>query len=269
MYGYEHASTNNNTVPSQHTWVDLLGQSMRLPVYNCSVPGASNQTILRRLQVALNYCERRFISPLFILQWSEFTRYETAAEVANFKCEDWPYIRPNLEIDKRSDSGDLYEWASEFYQLFDDGALYYETTKAIDHANAIASRYHVINCFAHRWDTPKWQSQFVQGDHKQQLVFDELAHVYENELDCTVNTDLLSHGVQAFNSEDTTANIHLMWKRINRNAWWEWPEHIGLKPWCAALGLELGPRGHPMESANRTAFEYAYDNSRFKQLLKG
>lgn len=269
MYGYEHASTNNNKQPSTHTWIDLLGQHLDLPVHNCSVPGASNQTILRRLQLAINYCERRWLNPLFVLQWTEFTRYETAASVANFKVEDWPYIRPNLEIDKRSDSGDCFEWAQQFYDLFDDGALYYETTKAIEHANAIAAKYHVLNCYAHKWNLPKWQSQFVEGDHKNQIIYKELDDIYEDELDASVNYDIIKHGVRAWDSPNTTANIHLMWKRINRYAWWSWPEHVGLKPWCEHNGLELGARGHPMESANRTAFETAISNSEFMRLIKG
>ena len=269
MYGYEHTSTNNNTQPSSDTWINLLGQHLDLPVYNCSLPGASNQTILRKLQLAINYCEQRNLNPLFILQWTEFTRYETTSNIANFIVEDWPYIRPGVEIRKASKDKNCSKWAQDFYQLFDDNTLYYETTKTIEHANAIASKYHVVNCYANCWDIPKWHTQYVEGNRGNQIVYISLNDIYKDELDAIMEHDMLKkHNVQTWNSPDTTANIHLMWKRINNYAWWKWPEHVGFKTWCVNNGLELGPEKHPMESANRIAFEYAVNDNQFMSLLK-
>ena len=271
MYGAEHQSTNNLTNPSKDTWVDLIGRHMDLPVYNCSAPGASNQTILRRLQLAIDYCKRRNLNPLFILQWSQYHRYETIAECAYNVCEDFPYIRPYLEIFNSSSNTEVTSWSHNFYKLFDDSSLFYETTRVIEHANLLTQNFSVINCLAHSWkDKPVFKSQFVEGDRrKDQIVFEALDDIY-NDLNCNVSLKLKKYNVRGYDCPTTTANLHLMWENIEKNNWWHWDEEpytTGLKHWCEERNLELGPKKHPLESANKIAFEFAMKNKSFTNMI--
>ena len=271
MYGYEHASTNNDKNPSNKTWVDYIGRHLSLPVFNCSVTGASNQTIYRRLHLAIEYCKKRNLNPIFILQWTAYIRYETIAECTYFKTRDWPYIRPWVEKQMYASKDlEVYNWSDAFYKLFDDAGLFYETTRVIEHCNLLAQEYKVINCISHGWDQlPTFKSQFVKGDQTNQIVFEVLDDIYK-ELGYEIDKKMLKYGVHAYIAKDTNANLHLMWKNIESYDWWHWdiPYKVGMNTWCKNNKLEIGPRGHAMESANKIASEYAINNTNFLDLIK-
>ena len=78
-----------NTIPSRETFIDLLGKKLNVPVYNFSQNGASNQTILRRLMVAIEFTQTKKLNPLFVLQWTELERYETLVPDAVYSAADW------------------------------------------------------------------------------------------------------------------------------------------------------------------------------------
>lgn len=283
MFGYEHVSTENNQKPSTETWVNYIGKKLNLPVYNYSMPGSSNQTILRRLYFAMESSRRQGLTPLFILQWTSLERYETYVQDAYFRCQDWPWLKTMTEVLAKSKSKPLEDWAKRFYKLFDEQTTFFESLKAIDHANLLlkSSNYKTINCLAQGWNfdelkipqTTHYVSSTVIEKNTDYNSILEKIYIEKNFL---LNTDLeKNYNVVGYISTGDKkvrydAFLELLWKNIEKYSWWHYdhePFTVGLKKFCTKNSLELGPERHPMESANRYVSEYAWNNNNFRKLL--
>ena len=280
MFGCEHSSTKNDTTPSTTTYVDLIGKKLSLPVFNFSQNGASNQSILRRLLIALEFATKRNLKPFFILQWTEFERYETLVPSAVYRAADWPWIRTNAEIKNKSKDTLLKDWAENFYRLYDTKTLLYETLQSIQHANSLleTQKHPVINCLAEGWRLDGIESHpgFVSSDTMDaRSVYSQTLRDWYKEHDYQLDHTLLDkHKVESYTIEDTPPHkddivLSLLWNRIEKYNWWFY-EHdwqYGLKDYCRDNDLDLGPNGHALESAHEAIYHYLIDGDKFLRYL--
>ena len=283
MFGYEHSSTENNQKPSIDTWVNVIGNHLDLPVYNFSLPGASNQTILRKLFFAIEFAKSQNLSPLFILQWSSFERYETYVQSAYYNCKEWPWLKTLGELLKNSGNKKLTTWAKNFYKLFDDQTLLFESLKAIDHANILLNShgYKTINCLAHGWDlesidlphiTHYVASNSIERNNPYNSTVEKI-YIDKNFLlneSIKKENDVIGYISTGDQKIKYEAFFDLLWKNIDSYAWWHYdsiPYTVGLKKFCVKNNLELGPEEHPMESANLTVAKYLLNSKSFNNLL--
>lgn len=281
MFGYEHESTLGGTMPSTDTYVDHLGKHMNLPVYNFSQPGGSNQTILRRLWVALEFLSTKQLKALFILQWTSLERYETLAPETIFNTEDWPWLRTQAELHKDSGSDKLTKWTHDFYGLYDSKSLLYESLKSIKHANLEVnnSGHKAINCLAHGWNLDEYEFAnlpgYVSSDSiSSDSVYSETLRKWYTDNGYTLDETLhKEHKVEAYSNPSVHVSkddiiLSLLWKQINDYKWWfynrDWT--VGLKKYCIEKGYPLAPHGHPSESAHRSVFEYMIKDNQFINL---
>jgi len=282
MFGYEHQSTLGETVPSTDTYVDDLGKHLNLPVYNFSQPGSSNQTILRRLLVALEFLSTKKFKALFIIQWTSLERYETLVPDTVYSTEDWPWLRTKDELNNASGSDKLTTWAENFYRLYESKSLLFESLKSIKHANleVQSSEHKAINCLAQGWDLDEYdfvkQPGYVSSDsigstsaYSETLRKWYTANGYV--LDETLHKE---HKIEAYQNTDVHPSkddiiLSLLWKQIGNFKWWfynrEWT--YGLKKYCEENGHTIGPNGHPMESAHKLVFEYMIKDNQFLNLI--
>lgn len=283
MYGYEHANTKNNQNPSTETWINHIGKNLDLPVYNFSLPGASNQTILRRLYFAIEFAKTQNLSPLFILQWTGLERYETYVQSAHYVCKEWPWLRTLGELLENSGSKKLTAWAKNFYKLFGEQTLLFESLKSIDHANILLNTngYKTINCLAHGWDLDSIDfphvthyvasSEFEKNNPYNftvEKIYLDKSFLHNETMKKENSIDgYVSVGNQNFKHD---ALFSLLWKNIDSYTWWHYNAEaytVGLKKFCIDHGLEFGPEGHPMESANYYVAKHMLNNRNFTNLL--
>lgn len=283
MYGYEHASTENNQKPSVDTWVNIIGKHLNLPVYNFSKPGGSNQSVLRRLYFAIEFAKTKKLNPLFVLQWTSYERYETYVQSAYYKCQEWPWLRTLAELLDNSRDKNLKAWAKSFYKIFEDQTLFFESLKAIDHANVLlkSNNYKTINCLAQGWnlellDIPYVTHYISSSEIERNSPYNSTAEKIYVDKNFLLNKEMekqhdivgyISKGYENYRYE---AFFELLWKNIDSYAWWHYdstPYTVGLKKFCIKNNLELGPEGHPMESANLTVAKYLLNNKSFNSLL--
>ena len=274
-FGYEHKSTNNGTRPSKDTFIDLLGRHLGVPVHNFSQPGGSNQTILRRLMVAVEFAKANNHSPLFFLQWTQPERFETHVADTVGGAEDWPWLRTNTEINDKSKNNKLKKWAEDFYRLYDAKALVYESLKTIHHANALMKgQYPLINCFAKGWDLPSYKFTrypgFVSSDSisNNSVYSNTLRQWYKDHGYEQSKVLWEKHQVEAFDREENDPwkddmILCLLWDQIAKHDWWLYNRgwHHGLLDCCEENNLEIGPEGHAMESAHEWVFNHMLEDS--------
>ena len=284
MFGYEHESTLGGTIPSTDTYVDHLGKHLNLPVYNFSQPGGSNQSILRRLLVALEFIATKNFKALFIVQWTSLERYETLVSETVNRAEDWPWLRTGSELKKNSNSDKLQKWAKDFYRLYDSKSLLFESLKSIKHGNleVQSSGHQVINCLAHGgefnldgYDSVNDPSYVSSDSIGPTSVYSETLRKWYTDngyvLDETLNKD---HNIEAYRNTDAHPSndniiLSLLWKHIGNYKWWFYNQgwKHGLVKYCIENNYALGPRGHPMESAHRSVFEYMMKDNKFLNLI--
>ena len=282
MFGYEHRSTLGETVPSTDTYADHFGKHLNLPVYNFSQPGASNQTILRRILVALEFLATKKFNALFIIQWTEFTRYETLVPDTVYRAEDWPWLRTMTELTKCSGSDKLTTWAESFYRMYDDKSLLFESLKSIKHANLEiqSAKHKAINCLAHGWDLDSYKFStdpcYVSSDSiGPTSVYSETLRKWYTDNGYVLDEKLhKEHKTEAYGNTDVPPGkddiiLSLLWKQINDYKWWFYNRGwtYGLKKYCIENGYSLCTKGHPSESAHTSVFEYMLKNNQFMNLL--
>ena len=282
MFGCEHKSAENDTIPSRETFIDLLGKKLNVPVYNFSQNGASNQTILRRLMVAIEFTQTKKLNPLFVLQWTELERYETLVPDAVYSAADWPWIRTNAEIKSMSKQSKLKKWSEDFYRLYDSKTLLFESLKSVQHANLQLRDlgYPAINCLAEGWDIDNNNIAnhpgFVSSDSiSNNSVYSETLRTWYKENDYMLDKDLQDeHNVEAYrNPKAHPTNddivLSLLWKQITKYNWWfynrDW--RYGLKDYCKDNNLEIGSNGHALESAHRSVYQYLDQDNQFIDTL--
>jgi len=283
MFGYEHITTNNNQTPSEEIWVNFIGKKLDLPVYNFSMPGGSNQTILRRIYFAIEFAKKQNLNPLFILQWTSLQRYETYLTDAYYKCNDWPWIRPLAELSHASNNKSLTKWAKNFYDLFDDQTLMFESIKNIDHGNLLLykEQYGVINCLYSNWNHDEinieHNTHFVASNSvERNNPYNVTLENKYREKNFTFNQPLMrdhetigyiSHSKDKIKYE---AFNNILWNSIENYPWWHYnknPFTHGLLDFTLENNLPIGPLGHPLELANRLIADYAWGNDQFQHLL--
>ena len=281
-FGCEHRSTENDTIPSKETFIDHLGEKLDLPVYNFSQNGAANQTILRRLMIALEFTQTKKLNPLFILQWTELERYETLVPGTVYSAADWPWIRTNAEIKSKSKKGNLKKWSEDFYRLYESKTLLFESLKSVQHANLeLQSLGHpVINCLAEGWNLDGLHLSehpgFVSSDNvSEKSVYSETLRTWYKENNYVLDKALQDeYKIEAYrNPEAHPSNddivLSLLWKQITKHNWWfynrDWK--YGLKDYCKDNDLEIGSEGHALESAHRHVFRYIDQNDQFLNTL--
>lgn len=283
MFGYEHGSTLGETVPSTDTFVDHMGKHLNLPVHNFSQPGGSNQTILRRLMVALEFLATKKYNALFIIQWTDFTRFETLVSATVYRAEDWPWIRALTELKSKSGSNELNEWAKTFYKLYDDKGLLFESLKNIKHANLeVESAGHLaINCLGDGWDLSQSNLKTDPGYVSSESIgetsaYSQTLRKWYLDNGYQVDETLKEHKIEAYRNNDVHPGrdniiLSLLWKQNGNYKWWlynkDWTQ--GLKSFCIEKGLPLGPGGHATESAHRSVFEYLLQDNQFVNLIHG
>ena len=282
LFGCEHTSTINDTKPSTETFIDLLGQKHDLPVHNFSQVGGSNQTILRRLMVAIEYTKKKELNPLFVLQWTELERYETLVPETVYAAADWPWIRTNAEIKRKSNQDNLKKWSEDFYRLYESKTLLYESLKSVQHAN-LALRdlgYPVINCLAEGWDLDALglseHPGFVSSDNvSSDSVYSETLRSWYKDNNYELDEELQDkYKIEAYRNRDVHPSeddivLSLLWKQITKNNWWfynrDWK--YGLRDYCKEHNLEFGSEGHAMESAHKQVFQYIDRDDQFINTL--
>lgn len=282
MFGCEHRSAKGDTIPSTETFIDLLGKKNNVPVYNFSQNGASNQTILRRLLIAIEFTKANKLDPLFVLQWTELERYETLVPDAVYSAADWPWIRTNAEIKSMSKHSKLKEWAENFYRLYESKTLLFESLKSVQHANLLLTdlKHPVINCLAEGWDLDNQNilehPGFVSSDSiSDKSVYSETLRKWYNDNNYVLNKDLQEkHGVEAYNHADARPYkddivLSLLWEQITKHNWWfynhDW--QYGLKDYCKEHDLEIGYNGHALENAHQHIFQYIDQDDQFLKTL--
>ena len=282
LFGCEHKSSNNDTIPSTSTFVDLLGTKMNLPVYNFSQNGASNQSILRRLLIAIEFVKEKKLKPLFILQWTNYERYETLVPSAVYASADWPWLRTNTEIKRKSNDKILKKWAEDFYKLYETKTLLFESLRSIQHANSLLEieKYVALNCLAEGWDLDnhnlKSHPGFVSSktiDGKS--IYSETLRTWYTNNHYEIDKDLLEkHKVEAYTNNDAPyfkddIVLALLWNQIQKYKWWfyerDWK--YGLKDYCIENNLDIGPGGHPLESAHEIVYRYLDSGNKFLSTL--
>lgn len=283
MFGYEHFSTNENIRPSNQTWVNHIGKHLNVPVYNFSQPGASNQTILRRLMIALEHSKRKKLKPFFVLQWTEIQRYETMVTLSTYKSEDWPWLRPMLELHNKSSNDTLTKWAEDFYKLYDKKTLLFETLKSIKHANLELQQqgFDVLNCLAQGWDLDSYNFEshpaFVSSssvdpecDYSKTLRDWYVDRGYQQHKGLSNEHYVEAYEKQNNNAYSDEVVLSLLWDQIGDYPWWfynrGWTH--GMKKFCLENNLEIGPKGHPMESAHNVVYQYMMDDENFVKMIK-
>ena len=281
-FGYEHQSTQKGTRPSSDTWIDHIGNKLGLPVFNFSQPGASNQTILRRLIIAMEFARKDDRRPLFILQWTRPERYETYMEETINYAEDWPWLKPSSEINGKSNSPQLKKWSEDFYKLYDDKALMFESLKCIHHANLIlkSASFLAVNCLGEGWDLEEFEFKRLSGFVSSSSIAND--SVYSNTLrqwyiENGYKKDeslLQNYKVEAYENNEKPAwrdNIifEILWDQISDNNWWLYNKgfNYGLLDFCVDNNLEIGPEGHAMENAHAAVFKFLDQNDRFLNIL--
>ena len=282
MFGCEHSSTKNDTIPSKHTFVNLIGNKLDIPVYNFSQNGASNQTILRRLLVATEFTKANRLNPLFILQWTELERYETLVPASVNSAEDWPWIRTNAEIKRMSNDDKLKRWSEDFYRLYDSKTLLFESLKSVQHANLELKHldYKVINCLAEGWDLDNinitGHSGFVSSDSVGAgTIYSETLRKWYNDSDYVLDKNMYDeHKVEAYRNPDAHPSkddiiLSLLWKRLADHNWWfynrDWK--YGFKDYCLQNNLQIGPNGHALENAHESVYNFLCKDNQFLDTL--
>jgi len=280
MFGYEHKSTQEETLPSTDTYVDHIGRHLDVPVYNFSQPGASNQTILRRLMIALEFLSIKKLKALLILQWTEFERYETLLSDTVYTSEDWPWIKAWAEMKNKSGSSKLKDWAERFYKLHDSKTLLFESLKSIKHANleAQASGHLVINCLGDGWHLDGFEndpgyvsSESISSTSAYSTTLREWYLDNGYALDQTLDQEYAIEAYRNNEAHPTRDNmiLSLLWKHITDYNWWFYNKgwSHGLKNFCVEKGYPIGPQGHATESAHRLVFEYLMESNQFLNVL--
>lgn len=282
MFGCEHSSTKNDTIPSKHTFVNLIGNKLDIPVYNFSQNGASNQTILRRLLVATEFTKANRLNPLFILQWTELERYETLVPASVNSAEDWPWIRTNAEIKRMSNDDKLKRWSEDFYRLYDSKTLLFESLKSVQHANLELKHldYKVINCLGEGWDLDNinitGHSGFVSSDSVGAgTIYSETLRKWYNDSNYVLDKNMYDeHKVEAYRHPDAHPSkddiiLSLLWKQLADHNWWfynrDWK--YGLKDYCLQNNLQIGPNGHALESAHESVYNFLCKDNQFLDTL--
>ena len=282
MFGSEHKSAEDDTIPSKETFVNLLGNKLDLPVYNFSQVGGSNQTILRRLMIALEFTQTKKLNPLFILQWTELERYETLVPSTVYAAADWPWIRTNAEIKRKSNKDNLKKWSEDFYRLYESKTLLFERLKSVQHANLELQTlgHPVINCLAEGWDLDALNISehpgFVSSDYiSENSVYSETLRAWYKENNYVLDQTLQDeYKIEAYrNSTVHPSNddivLSLLWKQISKHNWWFY-EHdwkYGLKDYCKDNNLEIGSGGHALENAHQHIFKYIDQDDQFLKTL--
>jgi len=281
MFGSEHKSTNNNKQPSTETWANHLGNYLNLPVYNFSIPGASNQTILRRLYISLDFVASHKLNPLFVLQWATTDRFELFSQSAYNVCQDWPWLSTLGEVLKKSGNQTLQEIAKHFYKAFDSLSCFYETLKSVEHANLILSNknFLAINCLGSGWPTETLKhpmTEFVRHFDTPSGIYERTLESILKNLGANKDIDMEKYNVVGYKSHEinplySNAVFSLLWKNILKYPWWLYHDdtfQTGLRKFVIDNNWPLGPDNHPLEHANKMAFEYMISQTAFLDLLE-
>lgn len=279
MYGMEHTSTDNNTKPSDEVWASLLAKQHGIPVFNFSLCGASNQTIFRRLLLALKFVRDNNFDPFFILQWTSFERSEFASMDAKFVTRDWPHIRFLDELTLNSNNTQTKLLAEHYYKAIDDLGLLTDSLNVIEHANLLLDKYNFqrLNCNGNEWDFSSIynhdiyvydQSQYTPGEYHKTL------EQFLNEYSYTINLDMKQkYNITSYSKTENllhgSAETLILYKSIMDYPWHHWNniEFRGLKKFAVVNNYPLGPHLHPLELANLKAFEEFQNSMSYNQFL--
>jgi hypothetical protein len=187
------------------------------------------------------------------------------------------------ELHNKSSSDTLTRWSEDFYKLYGGKTLLFETLKSIEHANLELrlQGFDALNCLAQGWDLNSYNFEshpaFVSSrsvdpecDYSKTLRTWYIDKGYEQHKGLSAE-----HNVEAYQKENADAHsddivLSLLWDKVRDNNWWLYDQGWthGLKRFCLENNLEIGPDGHPMESAHEFVYRYMMDNKHFVNMIR-